>query len=162
MPIIIDFLAQFYPGFGVFRYTTLRGIMGILTALLASVAAISLVVGGVGIMNIMLVSVTERTREIGLRKALGATEQDILRQFLAESVVLTGAGGVIGLTLGGVLSFLVSFALAKFVSNTWPFVFSLPAAVIGLSVSIGVGLVFGLYPARQAGKKDPIEALRYE
>jgi len=134
----------------------------VLTLLLTSIAAISLIVGGVGIMNIMLVSVTERTREIGLRKAVGATDGDIMKQFLSEAVILTGLGGVIGITLGGLLSLLTSFALSSFVSLPWTFSFPFSAAVIGLSVAAGIGLVFGLYPARQAAKKSPIEALRYE
>ncbi len=137
-------------------------ILGVLTAFLASIAAISLVVGGIGIMNIMLVSVTERTREIGLRKALGATEKDILSQFLFESVFLTAAGGFIGILFGGLLSFLISLILSKVVSQNWSFSFPLDAAFIGLLVAALVGLVFGLYPARQAAKKNPIEALRYE
>jgi len=137
-------------------------ILGILTAFLASIAAISLVVGGIGIMNIMLVSVTERTREIGLRKAIGATEKDIMFQFIFESVFLTAAGGAIGILFGAGLSFLASFILSKVVSQSWSFTFPLNAAFIGLLVASLVGLVFGLYPARQAAKKNPIEALRYE
>lgn len=141
---------------------TVGSITTTLTAFLTAMAAISLLVGGVGIMNIMLVSVTERTQEIGLRKALGATNADILRQFLFEAVVLTAIGGLIGIVLGFLLSFGVSFVLSRTILTGWQFVFSLPAAVLGLTVSALVGLVFGLYPARQAAKKDPIEALRYE
>jgi len=137
-------------------------VTSILTALLVSVAAISLVVGGVGIMNIMLVSVAERTREIGLHKALGATPRDISRQFLLESVFLTAVGGVIGVILGFCFSFLASLVLGQVLSTGWKFAFSLPAALLGLSVAAAVGFVFGLYPARQAAKKSPIEALRYE
>lgn len=137
-------------------------ITGILTALLVSVAAVALLVGGVGIMNIMLVSVTERTREIGLRKALGATRKNIMKQFLTESVILTVSGGIIGILVGAGLSLLAAIALSRVVGMTWNFVFSVPAALIGIGVSVMVGLVFGLYPARVASKKSPIEALRYE
>lgn len=132
-----------------------------LTLFLASVAAISLVVGGVGIMNIMLVSVAERTREIGLRKAIGATSKDILTQYLLEATLLTIIGGAIGITLGSVLSFLASLAIEAYLGS-WTFNYPLGPAAIGLLVSAGVGLVFGIYPARQAAKKSPIEALRYE
>lgn len=141
------------------RLTT---ITNVLTLLLVSVAAVSLLVGGIGIMNIMLVSVTERTREIGLRKAVGATNRDIMRQFLFEAVMLTGAGGIIGILFGAFLSFVASFVLSRFAGLSWGFSFPAPAALIGLAVSAGVGLVFGLYPARQASLKSPIEALRYE
>jgi putative ABC transport system permease protein len=137
-------------------------ITSILTALLTSVAAISLVVGGIGIMNIMLVSVTERTREIGLRKAIGATEKDILRQFLLEAVFLTGVGGLLGILLGAILSLLVAFVLGSVLKLDWVYVFPLSAVVLGLSVSSAIGLIFGLYPARQAARKNPIESLRYE
>ncbi|MDO8429943.1 MAG: ABC transporter permease [bacterium] len=133
-----------------------------LTLFLAAVAAISLLVGGVGIMNIMLVSVTERTREIGLRKAIGATEKNILTQFLLEAVLLTATGGFIGIVLGASLSFLTSLVLSKYANLEWVFVFPVLAAFLGLGVSAAVGLVFGLYPARKAAQKNPIEALRYE
>ncbi|HZX00820.1 MAG TPA: ABC transporter permease [Candidatus Paceibacterota bacterium] len=134
----------------------------VITMLLTSVAAISLVVGGIGIMNIMLVSVTERTKEIGLRKALGATQKDILMQFLLEAVLLTGIGGLIGIALGAGLSFIVSFALTKVLAVDWAFAFPVNGALLGLGVSATIGLIFGLYPARLAARKSPIEALRYE
>lgn len=137
-------------------------ITSVLTLFLASVAAISLIVGGIGIMNIMLVSVTERTREIGLRKAVGARGKDILYQFLFEAIFLTGIGGVIGILLGAGLSFLTGILISQFVGLAWTFTFPISAALLGLGVSAFVGLVFGIYPARQAAQKSPIEALRYE
>lgn len=137
-------------------------ITSILTLFLAAVAAISLLVGGVGIMNIMLVSVTERTREIGLRKAVGATEKNILIQFLLESITLTIIGGIIGIILGASFSFITSLILSQVLAVSWAFAFPVQAALLGLGVSALVGLIFGLYPARQASKKSPIEALRYE
>lgn len=132
-----------------------------LTALLASIAAISLVVGGIGIMNIMLVSVVERTREIGLRKAIGARSKDVLRQFLFEAVFLTFGGGLVGMTLGVLFSFVASLIIKQQLSG-WVFEVPLYAVVLAVSVSVGVGLVFGYYPARRAARLDPIEALRYE
>ena len=137
-------------------------ITGILTVLLTSVAAISLIVGGVGIMNIMLVSVTEKTREIGLRKALGARKKDILIHFLIESIVLTFIGGILGISLGILFSYLTSLVLSQQVSQNWQFAVSMPAILLGLGVASSVGLVFGLYPAKKASLKSPIEALRYE
>ncbi len=137
-------------------------ITSILTLFLVSVASISLLVGGVGIMNIMLVSVTERTREIGLRKAVGATEKNILTQFLLEAITLTSLGGVAGIFVGALLSFLISIVLSRAIGADWHFIFPWSAALVGLVVSGSVGLIFGIYPARQASRKDPIEALRYE
>jgi len=137
-------------------------ILGALTAFLSSVVAIALVVGGIGVMNIMLVSVTERTREIGLRKAVGATNTDILKQFLIEAVLLTMLGGIIGIFIGAILSFFAAFGIAYYLDTEWTFEFPVFAAILGVGVSAGVGLVFGIYPARQASKKSPIEALRYE
>ncbi len=133
-----------------------------LTLFLVAVAGISLFVGGVGIMNIMLVSVTERTKEIGLRKALGATDRDILTQFLLEAVILTGLGGSLGILLGSLLAFAISLAIARFSSLAWTFSFPYLGAALGLFISLIVGLVFGLYPARKASQKTPIDALRYE
>lgn len=137
-------------------------ITSILTAFLAAVVAISLVVGGIGIMNIMLVSVSERTKEIGLRKALGAKRRDILNQFLVEAVMLTALGGLIGVMLGASVSFVAGLVLAQTVAESWSFSFPIDAAIIAIIVSGGVGLIFGIYPANQAAKKSPIEALKYE
>lgn len=137
-------------------------ILSILTAFLSAVVAISLVVGGIGVMNVMLVSVTERTREIGLRKALGARRRDILAQFLLEAILLTLVGGAIGIFLGIVLSYLASIILTQQLDVDWVFTLPLKAASIGLFVSAAVGLVFGGYPAWKAAQKSPIEALRYE
>lgn len=136
--------------------STVQTITNLLTLLIAAISGISLVVGGVGVMNIMLVSVTERTREIGLLKSIGALEKDILRQFLIESVVMTLIGGVIGIILGVAGAFLVSMIVKI------PFVVSLPAVIIAVAVSMLVGIVFGLYPARRAARLSPIDALRYE
>ena len=131
----------------------------ILTVLLASIAAISLVVGGVGIMNIMYVSVTERTKEIGLRKALGATNRNILAQFLSEAVLLTGGGGIVGAVAGIGLSALATYLARTVGGLELPFVFSQAGIILGVGVSSLIGLVFGVFPAREAARKSPVEAL---
>ena len=136
--------------------TTLNETTTMLTLFLGSIAAISLLVGGIGIMNIMMVSVTERTREIGIRKALGATFKNIMTQFLIESVVIGVIGGLIGIAFGVG----VAFAISKFGSfNT---VITAAPILLSFTFSVGIGLFFGIYPARKAALLDPIEALRYE
>ena len=141
---------------------TVDGILGAITAFLAMVAAISLVVGGVGVMNIMFVSVTERTKEIGLRKAVGARNKNILSQFLAEALFLTGLGGILGI-IGGVSFTAIATLLAQvFTKIDFPFMISLQGIILGLIVAGGTGLIFGIFPARHAAKKNPVEALRHE
>lgn len=135
---------------------TMEETTGTLTLFLGAVAAISLVVGGIGIMNIMLVSVTERTREIGVRKALGATYNVIVTQFLIEAVVISLMGGLIGIVLGIGASKMIS------VSSGMSTVISIPTIVLSFAFSMAIGLVFGIYPARKAAKLNPIDALHYE
>lgn len=137
-------------------------ITDVLTYFIALVAAISLVVGGIGIMNIMLVTVTERTREVGLRKALGATSRNILVQFLLESVMLTGLGGMVGIALGMSMSFLSSLALNRVFGLNLDFNFPITAATAGFLVSLAIGLLSGIYPASIAATKNPVDTLRYE
>jgi putative ABC transport system permease protein len=133
-------------------------ITGILTVLLGAIAAISLVVGGIGIMNIMLVTVTERTREIGIRKAIGANRRDVLLQFLIESMFLSGMGGLLGITVGILLSML----LPHIVSTLPTPVVSPSSVALAFGVSVGIGIFFGIYPANRAARLSPIQALRYE
>ena len=135
---------------------TVNSVLGLLTTVIGAIAAISLIVGGIGVMNIMLVSVTERTREIGIRKALGAKYRDIMMQFLVEAVIVALIGGVIGTLLG--MGF--SFAIAWFIKI--PPSVSLGTILLAWLFSAGVGVFFGLYPANKAARLDPIEALRYE
>jgi putative ABC transport system permease protein len=135
---------------------SMSSISGTLTLLLGAIAGISLLVGGIGIMNMMLTTVTERTREIGLRKSLGARSRDISMQFLLESMALTFIGGIVGIILGLIASFLVS----KFGGTTT--VVTLSSVLLSFFVSAGIGIVFGYYPAQRASKLNPIEALRYE
>ena len=137
--------------------STLNTVTGIMTAVFAGIAAISLLVGGIGIMNIMLVSVTERTREIGIRKAIGAKKGNILVQFLIESLVVTGMGGIVGILIGvGVIKFIIGGL--KIV----PPVYSIPWIMLSFGFSLLIGLVFGMYPANKAANLNPIDALMYE
>jgi putative ABC transport system permease protein len=135
---------------------TVSGVSDVLTLLLAGIASISLLVGGIGIMNIMLVSVRERTREIGIRKAIGARGRDILSQFLVEALVLSLAGGLIGIGLGVVVSYGIG------VYAGWGFVFNPATVAVAVLFSLIVGIVFGVWPASQAARLDPVVALRYE
>ena len=146
-----------------FRVRTLDEIVAIrtrttqtMTTLLAGIAAVSLIVGGIGVMNIMLVSVTERTREIGIRVAVGARRRDVLLQFLAEAIILSCTGGLLGLGLG----YLLSKGITEFLE--WPTMISTPAALMAFGVAVGIGIFFGWYPARKAAGTDPIDALRFE
>jgi putative ABC transport system permease protein len=124
-------------------------------------AALSLLVGGIGIMNIMLISVTERTREIGLRKAVGANNFHILAQFLLESVAITLLGGLVGIICGALIAFAIAMG-ARFLGYDWAFIVSPFSIVLAIGVSTLVGVVFGLYPAGKASRLQPVEALRYE
>lgn len=159
-----DFLLKIYNNSKLYRVTnmaqilsTLNSITGTMTVVLAGIAAISLVVGGIGIMNIMLVSVTERTREIGVRKAIGAKKGNILVQFLIESLVVTGIGGLIGVLIGvGTIKFVIGGL--KLV----PEVYSIPWIVASFGISLVIGIVFGMYPANKAANLNPIDALMYE
>jgi len=140
----------------------MSSVTGIFTVLLSSIAAISLLVGGIGIMNIMLVSVTERIREIGLRKAVGARKKEILIQFLFEAVILTLTGGVLGIVLGAFLSWIISLVFVYLLQSSWGFSLPPEAILLGVGVSVAIGLGFGIYPARKAANLSPVEALRHE
>jgi putative ABC transport system permease protein len=134
-----------------------RQITSSVALLISVISSIGLLVGGVGVMNIMLMSVTQRTREIGVRKAIGARRRDVIWQFLTEAIVLTGSGGIIGVLLGGAISLLIQLAVPSLPSSI-----PLWAVVLAVAVSMSVGLFFGMYPAIKAARLDPVEALRYE
>jgi ABC-type antimicrobial peptide transport system permease subunit len=148
------------PDFNIRDYTefisTLQETGKTFTVLLGSIAAVSLLVGGIGVMNIMLVSVTERTREIGIRMAVGARKKDILLQFLVEALVISVSGGISGVVLGILISFGVSYL------GAWDTIVTRSSVFLAFFFSVMVGIVFGLYPARKASLMKPIEALRYE
>lgn len=131
-------------------------ITSIMTLIIGCIAGVSLLVGGIGVMNIMLVSITERTREIGTRMALGATRGQILFQFLVEAMTLTLIGGTIGILFGAGVAYLVSSIIG------FPIIVSLPVVLIGLLFSMFIGIIFGILPANKASNLDPIDALRYE
>jgi putative ABC transport system permease protein len=134
----------------------MSGTTKVMTTLLGAVAAVSLLVGGIGIMNIMLVSVTERTREIGLRLAIGALEREVLLQFLIEAVVLASLGGLIGIVLATIASMVLAGAMEV------PYLFNPGVNVLSFVFSAAIGVVFGYFPARRAARMDPIDALRHE
>jgi len=134
--------------------STINQIFNIVNGVLVAIGSISLLVGGIGIMNIMYATVTERTKEVGIRRAVGATERDILNQFLAESILLSLFGGLLGL----VLAFLIVLGIRAF----FPASINLFSVVITLVISSGIGIFFGVFPARRAAKLPPIEAIRYE
>ena len=136
---------------------TFHNITAMVAIVMIGLSSIGLLVGGIGVMNIMLVSVTERTREIGVRKAIGARRSDIVLQFLTEAVVLTGLGGLLGMTLGWLVSL-----LCRLVFPSLPTAVPVWAAILGVCVSVGVGLFFGIWPANKAARLDPVVALRYE
>ncbi len=133
---------------------TFRSITKYVALAMVVISSIGLMIGGIGVMNIMLVSVTERTREIGIRKAVGAKQSDILLQFLIEAATLTGFGGVVGLLIGWGLTFLIALVFPSYVP-LW-------APIVGFFASVGIGIIFGLFPAWKAARLDPIESLRYE
>src|SRR5208282_1478056 len=134
-----------------------RQITASVALLISVISSIGLLVGGVGVMNIMLMSVTQRTREIGVRRAIGARKSDVIWQFLIEAMVLTGVGGIIGVIFGGTISLLINLAVP-----TLPSAVPLWSILLAVSVSMAVGLIFGMYPAIKAARLDPVEALRYE
>ena len=139
----------------------ITNVTGAIKYFLSAIAAISLIVGGIGIMNTMLINVNQRIREVGLRKALGAKNAVIMAQFLIESVVVTLIGGIIGILIGVFVAFLAALIIQKLGYN-WPFIVTLSSVLIAVGISFLVGIFFGLYPARRAAKLNVVEALRYE
>ena len=140
---------------------TIKKVTDVLRYFLLAIGTISLIVGGVGIMNIMLIAVTQRIREVGLRKAVGARDSDVRFQFLVESVFISLLGGLTGIVIGVIFSFLVS-VIINFLDYSWPFIISWQSVFVATAVSVAIGIIFGLYPARKAAKISPMEALRYE
>ncbi|MEK7598553.1 MAG: ABC transporter permease [Patescibacteria group bacterium] len=139
----------------------LTNITNVLKYFLVSIAAISLVVGGVGIMNIMLIAVNQRIREIGLRKAVGARNIHIVYQFLIESIAVTLSGGILGILIGIIISYLAAIIIRS-LGNTWEFIITWQSVILATSVTIAIGIIFGMYPARKASRVSPMESLRYE
>ncbi len=139
----------------------LKNITNIIRYFLLAVASVSLLVGGIGIMNIMLISVNQRIKEVGLRKSIGANNRDILTQFLVESIFVSLVGGLIGVFLGIIISFLI-FIVVNYLGYDWDFLISISSIIIAVVISITVGIVFGIYPARKASRISPMEALHYE
>ena len=141
---------------------TMTSMINILVGVLAGIAAISLVVGGIGIMNIMLVSVTERTREIGIRKSLGAKERYIMQQFVMEAATTSALGGIIGILIGNVLSAVATSVISQVSEESLTVAPSLGAVLLAFGISVGIGILFGYLPAKKAARLNPIDALHYD
>ena len=159
--MFINLIGESGAGKSTLMLEMLMNITDVLKYFLAGIAAISLVVGGIGIMNIMLISVNQRIREVGLRKAVGARRRHIIMQFLVEAIFITLIGGIIGIILGIFISLLTSVVINA-LGYEWQFIISLNSIFVATSVSVLIGVIFGLYPARKAAKISPMEALRYE
>ncbi len=140
---------------------TLEKITDIIRYFLLAVASVSLLVGGIGIMNIMLISVNQRIKEVGLRKSIGANNKDILTQFLVEAIFVSLVGGLVGILLGFIISFLI-FIIINYLGYDWEFLVSIFSIIIAVVISVTVGIIFGIYPARKASQISPMEALHYE
>jgi putative ABC transport system permease protein len=140
---------------------TVTNITNILRYFLLAIGTVSLIVGGVGIMNVMLIAVNQRVREVGLRKAVGARNSEIISQFLIESATISTLGGIIGIIIGIFLAFTTS-VIIQALNYHWPFIVSVPSIFVAFGVSALIGILFGIYPARKASKISPMEALRYE